>query len=207
MPTGFAKLISNPLLDQCSQSTASSSAHRSKRNETLKTLTALRHPPHSVQRYVNHFTSQTVVAAREITRRILLASNECARIKQRAVAASPYFVYRNRLEVDKHHPRHAFESASWLAVTTAEESVRVVVEVVVLTERAIGLDSMLQAVKFPAGTCDLSKNRTEFVRRMKNELNWVAIGERKLKLNISCRGGAHATPSLHCYLNTRLANV
>jgi len=142
-------------------------------HKALKTCALISKLADAVQHEVNHLLSYCVVTTSIVVSGIFLARDELFRVVQLAVGTSAYFIKRSGLEINHDTARNVLASSC-----LGEEGVeRIVTAANGLVRRhlAVRLDSVLKAVKLPAGVSGLDTG----LAQMKG----------KAFTHFSCRGG------------------
>ena len=104
-------------------------------------------------------SSASVVAARVVVGRVLLAREQLLRVVQAAVRAHAHLVHHRRLEVHVHRAGHVLAGAR-----LREEGVERVVAAadgLVRGHHAVGLDAVLQAVELGVWVLFIEEERQE----------------------------------------------
>eukprot|EP00116_Pleurobrachia_bachei_P000661 sb/3460923/ len=111
------------------------------------------HFPDSVQNKINDLLSDGVVTSGVVVSGILLASDQLFRVEELSVSSSSDLIDDGGLQINKHSPGDVLSSSS-----LAEEGVEGVISTsdgLVRGHLTVGLDTVLQAVEFPAGITNL----------------------------------------------------
>jgi len=122
-------------------------------HKALKTSTIIRELADPVKNEVNDFLADSVVATGVIISSVLLARDELLRVVELAVGSGANLVANRRLKVDKDGSRNMLSSTSLgekgveRVITAADGFIR--------GHLTIGLDTVLKAVKLPAGITSL----------------------------------------------------
>ena len=130
--------------------------------ESLETSALISQFPDSVQAKVNNLLADGVVTTSVVVGSILLSSDELFGVEELSVGSSPYFIDNGGFQVKEDGTRNVLASSS-----LAEEGVESIISTsngFVRRHLTIRLDTMFQAVKFPAGITDLDTGLSEMNR-------------------------------------------
>ena len=117
--------------------------------ESLKSGAHIGNLANAVEDQVDDLLSDGVVTASVVVGSILLAADQLLGVEQLAVGAGSDLVDDGGLQVNEDCTRNVFSGASF-----GEEGGEAIVDLVGRLfggHRAVGLDAMLEAIKFPAG--------------------------------------------------------
>jgi len=141
------------LHQQRGETGASASTKGVEDQEALQSGALVRQLADPVQNHVDDLLADGVVTTGIVVGRVLLASDQLLRVEQLTIGPGTDLVHHSGLQIHEHGAGHMLTS-SCLAEEGAE-GVVATAHGLVGGHMAIGLDSMLQAVKFPAGITDL----------------------------------------------------
>jgi len=133
------------LKEQRAKSRASTTANGVEDKEALETVALVRNLANAVQRGVEEILSNSVVTTGVVVGRVLLATDELVRVEELRVSAVAHFVDNGGLEVNHDSARNILAAAG-----LAEESLEALV-VSSVGHGAIGFNTVLKAIEFPAG--------------------------------------------------------
>jgi hypothetical protein len=142
------------LQQQGAEAGAGSSTSGVEDQETLKTSAVVGQLSQAVQHKVDDLLADSVVTTGVVVGSILLAGDDLLRVVQLTVGAGAHFVAHSGLQVNEDGTGHVLASTS-----LREEGVERVIATadgLVGGHLAIGLDAVLQAVKFPTGVTGLN---------------------------------------------------
>jgi hypothetical protein len=135
------------------ESRSGTSTERVEDKETLETGTLVSELTDPVQNQIDDFLSDGVVTTSIVVGSVFLSGDELFRVEQLAVGSSTDLIDYGWFQVDKDSTGNVLAGSS-----LAEESVERVItnsDGLVRRHLAIGLDTVLQTVEFPAGITDL----------------------------------------------------
>jgi hypothetical protein len=127
--------------------------------ESLETSTLIRKLSDAVENQINNFLSDGVMTTGVVVGCIFLASDQLFRVEQLAVCTSANLIYDSRLKIDEH--------SSWYVLAGScftEESVEGVITAtdrLVRRHLSIRLDTVLEAVQFPARIANLDSSLSD----------------------------------------------
>merc|ERR1719387_3199042 len=124
-----------------------------KDHEPLKTRAVVRKLPDAVEHKIYDLLADRIMPAREVVRRVLLATDELLRVEELAVGACAHFVHDSWLQVDEDGTGNMLAGAS-----LAEERVEGIVTAadgLIAGHLAVGLNAVLKAEEFPTGVAHL----------------------------------------------------
>jgi len=142
-----------PLAEQRGQTGSGTSTEGVEDEESLESSTLVSQFPDSVQNKINDLLSDGVVTSGVVVSGILLASDQLFRVEELSVSSSSDLIDDGGLQINKHSPGDVLSSSS-----LAEEGVEGVISTsdgLVRGHLTVGLDTVLQAVEFPAGITNL----------------------------------------------------
>jgi hypothetical protein len=127
--------------------------------ESLETSTLIRKLSDAVQNQINDFLSDGVVTTGVVVGCIFFASDQLFRVEQLAVCTSANLIYDSRLKIDEHSSWYVLAGSSF-----TEERVEGVISAtdrLVRRHLAIRLDTVLEAVEFPARIANLDSSLSD----------------------------------------------
>jgi len=148
----FAVIDAESLQQKRAQAGASASSHGVEDKETLETSALISQLSDSVQNQVHDLFADRVVASGEVVGGVLFAGDELLWVLELSVGAGPDLVDDRRLQVDLDGSGHVLASTSLRE--EGVESVITTADGLVRGHLSVRLDTVLQALQFPAGvTC------------------------------------------------------
>merc|ERR1719471_39129 len=144
------------LKEERGESRSGTSTKGMEHKESLETGALVSQFPDPVQTEIYDLFSDGVVTTSVVIGGILLASDELLRMEELSVGSSPYLINNGWFEIDQDSTRNVFASSS-----LTEEGVEGVISTsdgLVRRHLTIRLDTVLQAVEFPAGITDLASS-------------------------------------------------
>jgi len=150
------------LEEKSTETRTSTTAYRVEDEEALKAVAVFGKFPDFIQDGIDMFLAYSVVAAGVVVGSILLAGDELIRMEELGIFANFDVIYDGGLQIEVDATRHVF-AASCLA----EEGVEGKGLVGVLSgfrEGSVGVDTVLEAVEFPAGGTDLNTSLANMER-------------------------------------------
>jgi hypothetical protein len=123
-------------------------------HETLKTGTVVSQLTNAVKSKVHNFLTNGVVTTGVVVCGIFLTRDQLFRVEQLTVGTSTDLVNDGRLQVQKDGTRHVLASTS--LGKEGVESIITTTNGLVRRHLAIRLNTVLEAVKLPAGVTDLN---------------------------------------------------
>ena len=130
--------------------------------ESLKTGALISQFPDSVQAEINNLFADGVVTTSVVVGSILLSSDELFRMEKLSVCSSPHFINDCGFQVEEDSTGDVLSRSS--LTEEGVESIITTSDGFVRGHLAIRLDTMFQAVKFPAGITDLDTGLSEMNR-------------------------------------------
>merc|ERR1719471_447038 len=150
------------LKEERSESRSGTSTEGMEDKESLKTRALVSQFPDPVQTEIYDLLSDGVVTTSVVVSGILLASDELLRMEELSVGSSPHFIDNGGFQIQEDGSRDVLASSS-----LTEEGVEGVISTsdgLVRRHLTIRLDTVLQAVEFPAGITDLDSGLTKMNR-------------------------------------------
>jgi len=151
-----------PLAEQRGQTGSGTSTEGMEDQESLESSTLVSQFPDSVQNKIDDLLSDSVVTSGVVVGGILLASDQLLRVEELSVGSSSDLIDDGWLQINKHSPGDVLSSSS-----LAEEGIEGVVSTsdgLVRRHLTVGLDTVLQAVEFPAGITNLDSGLSDVDR-------------------------------------------
>mmetsp|Transcript_29500 Transcript_29500/g.47309 ORF Transcript_29500/g.47309 Transcript_29500/m.47309 type:complete len:463 (+) Transcript_29500:77-1465(+) len=142
-----------------SKSGSGSSSNSMEDKESLKTSTVVCKLTNTVQSKVNDLLTNGVMPTSVVVGSVFLTGNELLRVEELTVGSSSNFIDSGRLKIEEDATRDVLSSTS-----LGEEGVESVVSAsdsLIGRHLSIGLDTVLEAVKFPAGVTNLDTGLAE----------------------------------------------
>jgi len=130
--------------------------------EALKTCAVVSKLADTIEDKVDDFLSNGVVTASIVVGSIFLAGDNLLRMVELAISSSANFIADTRLKIDKDSTRNVLASTS--LGEKGVEGVIATTDSFVRRHLTIRLDSMLQAVQFPACIAGLDTSLTQVKR-------------------------------------------
>jgi len=127
----------------------STTADRVEDEEALETVALVSDLADTIQGGVEEVLADSVVATSVVVGRVLLSADELIGMEELRISAVAHFVDNRGLEVDHDSAGHVLAAAS-----LAEEGLEALV-VASVGHGAIGLNTVLKAIEFPAGVTSL----------------------------------------------------
>jgi hypothetical protein len=141
-------------------------------HETLKTSAVISQLSHTVKDEVNNFLSNSVMTTGVVVGGILLTRDELLRMVKLSVGTSADLVHHTRLKINKDSTGNVLASTSLRE--KGVEGVIATTDSLVRRHLAIRLDTVLKAVKFPAGITGLDTSLTNVDRKTFTHLEGVS---------------------------------
>lgn len=155
----FFAVVNTETFHQKRGETGSSTTTKGVENqETLKASALIGQFTNAIQHEVNDFLANSVMPTSVVVSGIFLSGDELFRVEELTVGSATNLVNHSRFEIDKDCTRNVLSRTS-----LTEESVEGVVTTsngLVAWHLSIRLDSVFQAVEFPAGVAHLDTSLT-----------------------------------------------
>ena len=142
-----------------SQSRSSSSSHGVEDQEALESGTLVSELSDSVQAEIDDFLSNGVVSSGEVVGSVFLSGDELLRVEELSVSSSSHFIDHSGFQIEEDASGHVLSGSGF-----REESVEGIISSsngLIRGHLTIGLDSVLEAEKFPACVTDLDTSLSD----------------------------------------------
>jgi hypothetical protein len=160
---GFLSVVHRQALEKERSETGSCSSTDGVEDEkALETSAVIGEFSDAVEGEVDNFLTNGVVTTGVVIGGIFLTRDQLFRVEQLTVGTGTDFVHGSGLEVQKHGTRDVLASTSLRE--KGVESIVTATDGLVRGHLAIRLDSVLEAVEFPAGVTDLDTSLSEVER-------------------------------------------
>jgi len=156
---GLLSVVNGETLEKEGTETGtSSSTDGVEDTESLETSAVVGKLADAVEAKVDDFLSDGVVATGVVVSSVLLASNKLLRVEKLTVGSSADLIDNGWLEIDEDSARDVLSGTSLRE--EGVESIITTTDGLVRWHLAVRLDTVLKAVKFPAGITDLDTSLT-----------------------------------------------